>query len=378
MSKIFFSFLSFFLCLDFAFALPRFAVQNGSSCMACHVNPTGSGLRNDYGSNVVALEELPFKRWQAKGDEDWDGTVGDHLQVGGDFRVQGIQYGNTADTTRKSAVFPMQAEVYAYLELHENAGLFTKLSAKSSETEFWGLFKVLPQNGWIRVGQTLPNYGIRLDDHTSFIRYGNTPNRTSVGLDQEGLHLFWSIMGTKKPFMIELGLPFGNGFQFTASGGTPLIPIPGSPNNPYEMKNITSQLYFARSFGKFSPMFSVNFMKENDLSLMGIAGGLSFSKFTWTFELDKAENLIDGKNSYAYYDELAWEIKQGVHLIAKYDFFDPDEKFLTGAISRYTLGVELFPLNILEIKIQARLSEVDKVGFIQPDPEYLVQIHTWF
>ena len=365
MSKIFFSFLSFLLCLDFAFALPRFAVQNGSSCMACHVNPTGSGLRNDYGSNVVALEELPFKRWQAKGNEDWDGTVGDHLQVGGDFRVQGIQY---TDTTRKSAVFPMQAEVYTYLELHENAGMFTKLSAKNSETEFWGLFKVLPQNGWIRVGQTLPNYGIRLDDHTSFFRYGNM-SKTGVGLDyQEGFQLFWS----KKSSLIEFGLPFGNGFLFTASGGTPLN------SGSQEMKNFTSQLYFARSFEKFAPMFSVNLMKEDDLSLMGIAGGISFSKFTWTFELDKAENLIDGKNSYAYYDELAWEIKQGIHLITKYDFFDPDEKLLTGAISRYTLGVELFPLNVLEVKIQARLSEVDKNGFIQPDPEYLVQFHTWF
>jgi hypothetical protein len=368
MSKIFFSSLSFLLCLDFAFALPRFAVQNGSSCMACHVNPTGSGLRNDYGSNVVALEELPFKRWQAKGDEDWDGTIGDHLQVGGDFRVQGIQYGNTADTTRKSAVFPMQAEVYTYLELHDNAGLFTKLSAKSSETEFWGLFKVLPQNGWIRVGQTLPNYGIRLDDHTSFFRYGNM-SKTGIGLNyQEGFQLFWS----KNSTLIEFGLPFGNGFLFTASGGTPLN------SGSQEMKNFTSQLYFARSFEKFAPMFSVNLMKEDDLSLIGIAGGISFSKFTWTFELDKAENLINGKNSYAYYDELAWEIKQGVHLIAKYDFFDPDEKWKTGAISRYTLGVELFPLNVLEVKIQARLSEVDKNGFIQPDPEYLVQFHTWF
>ncbi|SVA11666.1 uncharacterized protein METZ01_LOCUS64520 [marine metagenome] len=336
--------------------------------MVCHVNPTGGGLRNDYGSNVVALEELPFKRWQAKGDEDWDGTIGDHLQVGGDFRVQGIQYGNTADTTRKSAVFPMQAEVYTYLELHENAGMFTKLSAKNSETEFWGLFKVLPQNGWIRVGQTLPNYGIRLDDHTSFFRYGNM-SKTAVGLNyQEGFQLFWS----KKSSLIEFGLPFGNGFLFTASGGTPLN------TGSQEMKNFTSQLYFARSFEKFAPMFSVNLMKEDNLSLVGIAGGISFSKFTWTFELDKAENLIDGKNSYAYYDELAWEIKQGIHLITKYDFFDPDEKLLTGAISRYTLGVELFPLNVLEVKIQARLSEVDKNGFIQPDPEYLVQFHTWF
>ena len=56
------------LTFNFTFALPRFAVQNGTSCIACHVNPTGSGLRNDYGSNVVALEELPLERWLDKGN----------------------------------------------------------------------------------------------------------------------------------------------------------------------------------------------------------------------------------------------------------------------------------------------------------------------
>jgi len=82
-----FLFTIFFINLSFA--LPRFAVQNGTSCILCHVNPTGSGLRNDYGSNVVALEELPLERWLDKGNEDWDGYISDHLQIGGDFRLQG-------------------------------------------------------------------------------------------------------------------------------------------------------------------------------------------------------------------------------------------------------------------------------------------------
>ena len=64
--------------LNSAFSLPRFAVKNGSSCIACHVNPTGSGLRNDYGTNVVALDELPLERWLDKGNEKWDGYVSDH------------------------------------------------------------------------------------------------------------------------------------------------------------------------------------------------------------------------------------------------------------------------------------------------------------
>ena len=117
-------FLAFIFLLNLSFSLPRFAVKNGSSCIACHVNPTGSGLRNDYGTNVVALEELPLEHWLDKGNEDWDGYVSDHLQVGGDFRLQGIQY-NATNASKEVAFFPMQADIYVYLKLNQKAGVFT-------------------------------------------------------------------------------------------------------------------------------------------------------------------------------------------------------------------------------------------------------------
>ena len=140
--------LSLYLSLSLSYALPRFAVQNGSSCIACHVNPAGSGLRNDYGTNVVALEELPLERWLDKGNEDWDGYISDHLQVGGDFRLQGVQY-NDSDSTRKSAFFPMQADIYSYLKLNNNASIFTKIGVRGSSrlsAEYWALVNNLPQN----------------------------------------------------------------------------------------------------------------------------------------------------------------------------------------------------------------------------------------
>ena len=79
-------FSSLIFLINLGFSLPRFAVNNGSSCIACHVNPTGSGLRNSYGNDIVALDELPLERWLDKGNEDWNGYISDHLQVGGDFR----------------------------------------------------------------------------------------------------------------------------------------------------------------------------------------------------------------------------------------------------------------------------------------------------
>ena len=39
------------------FGLPRYAIGNSSSCMNCHVNPSGGGMRNDYGSNIYVVDD---------------------------------------------------------------------------------------------------------------------------------------------------------------------------------------------------------------------------------------------------------------------------------------------------------------------------------
>ncbi len=364
-------FLVIIFFVNFSFALPRFAVQNGSSCIACHVNPTGSGLRNDYGSNVVALEELPLERWLDKGNEDWDGYISDHLQIGGDFRLQGVQY-NETDSTRKSAFFPMQADIYSYLKLNNNASIFTKIGVRGSSslsTEYWVLVSNLPQNAWVRVGRTLPNYGLRVDDHTSFIRGGNF-SRTILGLEKEGL-IFGPYLDP--PAILELGVPMFGGLQWTSSISTSII------NNSEELNNLTTQFNYTGSINdNITYMAGFSYMQEDNFSMLGVSGGISFSDFTWTFEADQAENWIDGNTSLALYDEIAWEIIQGVQLIGKYDFFDPKTDWQTGSISRYTFGAEIYPLNIMEIKLQARFNQLDQDNSTTPDPEYLIQTHFWF
>ncbi len=364
-------FLAIIFFVNLSFALPRFAVQNGLSCIACHVNPTGSGLRNDYGTNVVALEELPLERWLDKGNEDWDGYISDHLQVGGDFRLQGVQY-NDSDSTRKSAFFPMQADIYSYLKLNNNASIFTKIGVRGSSrlsAEYWALVNNLPQNAWVRVGRTLPNYGLRVDDHTSFIRGGNF-SRTLLDLDKEGL-IFGPYLNP--PVILELGVPMFGGLQWTSSIGTGIV------KSSEELNNLTTQFNYTGSINdNITYMGGFSYMQENNFSMLGISGGISFSDFTWTFEADQAENWIDGNTSLALYDEIAWEIIQGVQLIGKYDFFDPKTDWQTGSISRYTFGAEIYPLNIMEIKLQLRMNQVDLDNAAATDPEYLIQTHFWF
>ena len=336
-------------------------------------------MRNDYGSNVVALEELPLKRWLDKGDENWDGYITDHLQIGGDFRLQSVQYNDNSDNTRKSAIFPMQAEVYAYLKLNKNAGIFAKLGIPRRggdiNEEYWVLFNNLPRKSWLKIGRTLPNYGLRVDDHTSFIRGGNI-SKTLIGLNSgvEGL-IFTPSVHLSPPVILEMGAPVFGNLQLTTSISTSLL----SRNNE-NLNNLTTQLMHTGSMGNnIKYRGGISYMYEDNLIMAGASGGVTYGDFTWTFEGDQTENWIEGNTSWAFYDEIAWEFIQGLQIIGKYDFFEPNTNLQDGAISRYTLGAEIYPLNIMEIKLQVRFNKIEPDNTVQEkDPEYLIQTHFFF
>ena len=69
---------------------------------------------------------------------------------------------------------------------------------------------------------------------------------------------------------------------------------------------------------------------------------------------------------------------KGFQIIGKYDSFDPRTKWNDGIINRYTIGAEIYPLNIMEIKLQIRINEVDMENTATKDPEYLIQTHLYF
>ena len=226
-------FLLILIC-NILIALPRFAVTNGASCSACHINPAGSGLRNEHGTNVVAIDELPFDLWIKEVDDTWDGFITDQLQIGGDFRLQGIQLNDT-DSTRKTSFFPMQADIYSYLSVHKNAGIYTKLGIMGKDDlqiEYWIILKNLISNSWLKIGRSLPNYGLRVDDHTSFIRGGNYNRTRHLNSDKEGL--IFSVYN-ELPSMIEFGIPVYSNFEWTSSLSTSLI------NQNEEINNFTSK-----------------------------------------------------------------------------------------------------------------------------------------
>ena len=67
-------------------AEPYLAVQQGYKCITCHVNPTGGGLRNAFGTvfteNVLPETTLPSSF------PVWSGDVFKFLRLGADLRTE--------------------------------------------------------------------------------------------------------------------------------------------------------------------------------------------------------------------------------------------------------------------------------------------------
>ena len=356
--------LSFILSFPL-FALPRFAAENGTSCNLCHVNPTGAGLRNDYGISLFSMEELPMEKGMIFTDEDYTGSILENLRFGADLRFQVLSHTDYQEESR-TAYFPMQGDLYGNLSVSKGVEVYVKQDVLRPNPEFWSYFPLLPNDGYLRMGKFLPTFGLRLDDHTAFTRGGN-PNE-----DKEGMPFSpYSVT----PGIIEAGMYISDIFitlsianKFASSAGF------------FELlknKNFTFRGEYTGSIGSATALLGGSLMKEGDFQLSGLFGGASFLGLTWIGEVNIADNWVGDNTSLASFSEFSYPVKQGLHFVARYDLWDEDIKIKNNAISRWTMGTDIFPLSFFEIKLQGRFTTLSGDSE-NPEPEYIIQFHTWF
>ena len=346
------------ISFSFLFSLPSYAIEENSGCINCHVNPTGGIMRNDYGSNIYSLDELSIRRWIK--DKEFDGYINDNIQIGGEFRIQ--SYAGQVE----SSIFPMQIDIHTNIEFNNDISMFMKYGA---DPELYILLDDLLKSDWIKIGRTISNYGLKIDDHTSFIRGGNsTKSYIYSGSVDEGL-IFDFASTYKNPILVEFGKKISSNIYFTSSISTGLV--------DEKNKNLTLSASYKNKIAEKSVLFGSSFMKEGGFKMIGLFGGFSKGNVTYSYEIDRAYNWINNYESIASYFEIKYKPIQGVHIIGKYDYFDKNYDVSDGSVDRYSFGINIFPLNYIELKFQLREYKLYSIDS-NPNTEYLVQLHTWF
>mgnify|MGYP001239563485 CR=1 FL=1 len=364
--KLFYLIFATTISFEILIAIPRFAIKEGS-CNTCHVNPTGGALRNDYANLVISPDEIAMPKTASLVQLSDPGQLTDHLRIGADLRAQFIS------DSEEASFFPMQADFYAHYDVAGFAGIYVESEALLGTTEYWSNVFLPFLNSFVKVGKLRPYYGLGLDDHTSFIRGGNI--KRTKGLVKEGL----PFSPMRPPINgAEIGF-FGMNYSVTGSisngflsGESAEAAFLGPPGN----RTVVLRGERSISRGEIDGFVGASYLSEGETLLRGIFGGVARGPLLWMGEVDLMTGWSGNVTGMASYSEFAWIVRQGVHLLAKYDFIDEDIEVLENALSRFSLGVELYPFSFLEFKLQIRKTTVAGGG--TSPAEFLFQTHAWF
>lgn len=360
-----------------AWALPRFSLLKGEGCALCHTNPSGAGQRNLYGSDVFGAKELPMKRSNA-----FEATFGEAIRFGGDVRTQ--LYEVHTETADRYGFFTMQADLYANWQVAEKLSVYVEQDALRGTAELFGMWAPKGHEGYAKLGSFLPNYGLKMDDHTAFVRGGNPAAALKDGLP-------WA--PNYADAGVEVGLELAEiEWTFGAYNGT------GIGNSVDARDNDKAFLARGETFLKLGDsrvavganVYSNKLPDATDrMNLFGAFVGFAAGSLSVTGEVDIAQNYLpaanadEGATSMAVFTEAVYTVTRGVYALGRFEQFDADMDAQTGNVVRASVGAEIFPVPYVEIKplvrfnMDSRTAQGSQVE-IGDTVEGLTQIHWWF
>jgi hypothetical protein len=380
------------------------------SCASCHVSPTGGGMRTPAGL-FYGTEFLPaFGRGPSDGTE-----AAKYLQPGapttGRFRLgQGFsgwwpggipadqvpdRYGSiNPDPTFRAGgdaramayvptgfpaeFFPMQAELYLFAEPRDAWWLYGDAGLRSSQSdlnlldfapvddvlsytrvrELFAMRNDLPGNSYVRIGRFAPPYGWRLPDHTSYVR-------RDLGFDQD-----------RQVFGVEGGWNPNYPYVNAAAYYQGVAGWPGDSGDPgYGVAATAGIRELAWQAGG----------SVDALALTGggsqLRAGPQWALNAWPVaylgEVDVRRDSGSASATGLYaYDEIRWFAPYGLQPRLKWDWMDPGLSLADDHQNRLSAGLQVDPVDYLQIDLQYRATMVGSDPSLATD--FLAQVHGWF
>jgi len=342
-----------------AFAEPYLAVRYGLKCTSCHVNPTGGGLRTDFG-DVFLQTQLPAHTIHTDGGL-WTGEVTKWLRLGGDLRYDST-FTETphAPTTRLDAV--QQGRLYAEAQVVPDRLIFYAdaqvTPSPANYHEAYAIYWSASHDWYVKGGKMYLPFGFRLEDQEAFVYAVSVTNMYSPdnGLELGWMHGHWDT-------------------QLTVSEGNFAGGLPSSSGKEYGLQ--ASYVESAWRLGVAANDDDNSFARRK---IAGVFGGVRTGPVEWLAEVDGVKNEFEAPavTQAAGLLEADWLIAAGNNLKLTYEPFDPDRDVHGNARSRLSLVYELTPVQFLQIRAGARDYNGPRGIAAENQTLLFVQLHVFF
>lgn len=341
--------------------LPRFAIMRGSQCKDCHSNPTGGLIRNEDGFNWGKNNLKVYKTNVSSVSQ----KLNENINIGLDFRFQYLY----SQALNKTDFHKMSSSVYTDFKFDEMFKLISRYDFYRGYFEGFGILNIFPFEGYLKIGTFSPNFGLRLDDHTSYTRKGDegllNPSIVSQGLIFEPGYTNTGI---------EVGAYYSDFLFITLSAGQDKYPFRSDPV-------YFGRIEFVNEIGYLNFLFGASYgvLRKFNLNptVKGVFAGIGTKDFSILSEYDLAENYIEMQaNSSALMIEGAVRLNKGLDFIVRYDQWIPNIKNKNSYFSHLNFGFEWFPISFVELRPQYRI-------YIERPKEeknnsFILHFHFWF
>jgi len=346
-------------------AEPYFAVREGLACVACHVNPSGGGLRNTFGT-TWGQTVLPAQRIEEEGLPMWTGALGDYLRIGGNLRSSATHAdvppagGSDGDATSE---FDLE-ELRLYLDLAVIPGrlaiYFDQRVAPGGSTNLETYVRYAsPDQHWqLKAGQLYLPYGLRLEDDSAFIR-----QVTGIGFatPDQGVELGW-----ESP-------------QWSAQLAVTNGAAAGAETDEGKQASLTAT-YLQPSW-RVGGSFNFNDSDAGERRMQGLFAGVRTGPVAWLAEADYIvdDGFAEGRRRlWVGLVEGNWSVRRGHNLKLTAEYFDPDTDVDEDEQNRFSAIWEYTPFQFLQLRLGARVYDGIPQNALQNRRLYFLALNGYF
>lgn len=321
-------------------AEPYLAIKNNLKCVACHVNPDGGGLRNEFGK-IYGQRFLPAKA--SNFDAIKMAQLTQFLSIGADARFNANIQKTEEETNNTSKGFAVEsAQLYVNFKIPETGLSFyidQQVAPGTAINREAVVMYSFDDGDFIKAGKLFLPFGLRIEDDSAFIKQAT------------GLNFDNSDNG------VEYGLNVGNTTtNFFVANGT-----------SQATNNDDSFLYGVRVehlFNNFRLGTSAIVNDgDNQVNMFNIYGGMQWNDFTFLAEVDYL--TLTNPNDFSLPDikqlislaEVNYQWKAGWNIKLTAEYFDPDKDINEDEQTRYSLIGEYTPISNIQLRAGLRLKQ---------------------